>query len=425
MEVSRKQLGVHICLDYTNPTRRPSGEAVLEFNEYGANRKLKSEKCEAHHITELLAAHNIGCAILGACKSAQADADVHANLSWTLIKSGRASHVLAMSFNMPDSMSEKFFKSFYLHFLLNGREFGEAASIARLHLFTNRDRRHHNLKRDFPIQDWFVPVVYSNGTHLSLGGHLAQATLSWTFLRYVVAIAYLGIVIQLLRVETRLSRLLLGTFSCSPPLGLVPLRWIIQSRQQERLSKLSKRLDSEILARNILRVEGDLKGANAIYFYCPDEVRRMVTPFLDGLLEVWKRTHFVERYKVVHAEWFLETGRIVSLRHGWRWLFNNACHNVMKPFTETHGSSEPKSLVIVKNMNILYPEKAVLSDDHLDARYRMFAWLEENFGQNIHRTRPYLMVVVGGKRYWDEGKVGPTCQVLRSAARTEFATRYS
>jgi hypothetical protein len=36
----------------------------------------------------------------------------------------------ALSFNVPDSTSEKFFKSFYLHFLLNGKDFGESASIA-------------------------------------------------------------------------------------------------------------------------------------------------------------------------------------------------------------------------------------------------------------------------------------------------------
>jgi CHAT domain len=388
------------------------------------NQKLTSRTCEARDIAELLRVHAIGCAILGACKSAQADADVHANLSWALIRHGRASNVLAMSFNMPDSMSEKFFKSFYVHFLLNGREFAEAASMARLQLFTDRNRRHYNLKRDFLLQDWFVPVVYSNGTRLSLRANLSQVTLPWTFLGCVAAIAYIGMVIQWLRVETRLSRPLLGTFSCSPPLSLVPLRWILQSRQQERLSDLAKRLDSEKLAMNILRVEGDLKRANAIFFYCSDEMRRTVIPFLDGLLEVWKRTQFVERHNVVHAEWFLETGRAVSLRHGWRWLFNNACHNVMKPYAEMHGSPEPRSVVIVKNIHILYPERAKLKEDHLDARNRMFAWLEANFGTGLQGTRPYLMVVVGGTRYWDERRIGQTCQVLRSAARTEFATRY-
>ena len=84
------------------------------FNKYDPQHELVEETVGAVDLAQLLRRPEIGidCVALSACKTAKADEDLQANLSWKFVEYG-VSNVLAMSYNMPESMGEIFFARFY------------------------------------------------------------------------------------------------------------------------------------------------------------------------------------------------------------------------------------------------------------------------------------------------------------------------
>ena len=120
----------------------------------------------AVQVAKLLREYNIPIVVLNACESARANAGDDANIAKTFARAG-VKKVLAMAYKASESAMLRFLENFYKEFLIEGRSFTEAAALARRVLRQNssRDARFH-LER--PLQDWFVPVVYSSVAELSL-----------------------------------------------------------------------------------------------------------------------------------------------------------------------------------------------------------------------------------------------------------------
>jgi hypothetical protein len=120
----------------------------------------------ASQVAKLLREYNIPIVVLNACESARANAGDDANIAKTFARAG-VKNILAMVYKASESAMLRFLENFYKEFLIEGRSFTNAATLARRILRSDsaRDARFH---LQLPLHDWFVPVVYSSVPELSL-----------------------------------------------------------------------------------------------------------------------------------------------------------------------------------------------------------------------------------------------------------------
>ena len=104
--------------------------------------------------------------MINACDSAAASKGINANLGRIFIRTG-IPNVVAMSHKFSSDASALFQTSFYNAFLSETRPFSEAVAIARLDLRENMIRRGGDTGGT-KVQDWFVPVVYTNGREVQV-----------------------------------------------------------------------------------------------------------------------------------------------------------------------------------------------------------------------------------------------------------------
>lgn len=145
--------------------RKVVKSAYLLFNDPDPTDYKRTEKA-VQVVATILAKHGVGAVVLNACESAKANSGNAANLAKLFTGFG-VQNVLAMSFMINVSAAEIFLRGFYHSLLLQGQTFSQAARMAKKLLRERKDRKaRFDLKR--PVNDDFVPVVYSLGQDLKL-----------------------------------------------------------------------------------------------------------------------------------------------------------------------------------------------------------------------------------------------------------------
>ena len=150
--------------------------------------------------------------------------------------------------------------------------------------------------------------------------------------------------------------------------------------------------------QNVLRIEGDLRRKRMIFLHSQEDVEEYASPFVDCLATIWERTHFVASGGVVDAEWFLQPWDL-SHQDDWRlWMkaFTNLVYFWAYSLRRQHTSStkEIESVVIIENLEALYPEQEELKEMqyYADAQRRLEYWLKEHFTARKQQAPPYLML---------------------------------
>lgn len=110
----------------------------------------------ASTVAEIVSRYRVSCVALNACNFGTANKGFNANLSRVFAHDG-ISNVLAMSYKFSVSAAKIFHIAFYTAFLVKAMPISEAESLRR------DQRRTGYEQHTCDIQDWFTPVVYSNG----------------------------------------------------------------------------------------------------------------------------------------------------------------------------------------------------------------------------------------------------------------------
>ena len=355
--------------------------------------------------------------ILNACMSAVADANPSANLSSVFLSNGILA-VLAMSYNMHDSMSKVFFSKFYSEFFVHQAPISIAASKARKALSEKRERWNYVKGEEVSLQDWFVPVVYisseepyrfSSYSPLSFGTLCVGISGRGCLLALSVLLF-----IYLLNPDKLYGFVEAGVEYC-PKLSnsisiwhmwgitVASLSWPTYRKIVRlcRYSRIRQRLRLKVLAedrQNVLRIEGDLRRKRMIFLHSHEDMEEYGSPFVDCLATIWERTHFAAFGGAVDAQWFV-TPRDLSSQDNWRlWMkaFTNVVYLWAYSLRLEHSSStrEVAPVVIIENIEALYPEKEKLKEMqyYASAQIRLEDWLREHFATWEQQSSPYLML---------------------------------
>lgn len=120
----------------------------------------------ANVVATLLAKHGIAVAVLNACESAKANSGDAVNLAKVFGLCG-VHNVLVMSFMINTSAMEIFLRGFYHSLFVLGHTFSQAAHRAPKLLRERKDRK-ARLGLTRPVNDNFIPVIYSLGQDAKL-----------------------------------------------------------------------------------------------------------------------------------------------------------------------------------------------------------------------------------------------------------------
>ena len=416
--------------------RRPTNRtAFLEFNQYDPNgRKLQSKPFGPQKIAEQLLKHGVDCVVLSSCKTAVADAGVEANLSRNLLKRGVAS-VVAMSYNVPDSMSKVFFSRFYQEVIVDGREMAHAVAVARKELRQNQGRWSYENQRRVDLQDWFVPKYYSDGQPMRINSSFANRLwgdipffVSWTLI--------LGLICPLLYASwasTNGPNTSGVITACVFVLGIYKGHWWSQSRGLRILQSV----DHD--RKNILRLEGDLRRCHKVFLNAWNDAEATAPTLVTALSEIWRRTHLVEHRIVIQADWFIHPLDVDT--QDWRILLASCARLLrlwslesskgLQSITRENGSDEAgaerRTVVIIENVNALFPEDIHRKVYHDLAQKRFYDWVERYFGTeptgNTSQNPNYLILIGNFVQEtledWFRGTLG-TSSVLASSILTEY-----
>ena len=409
---------------------------------------MKTDDVSADIVASVLRKHKISIAILNACQSAVAHEGLAANLCSIFVRN-RISAVLGMSHKMHDSISKRFYTKFYKRLFAHHDTVWTAASRARQELFKDRTRWSYALEAKVRMQDWFIPVVYTLSEEpYSLFGyrHSLCAKLFEHMLMQKFVSALVSIFVYCL-LSGRISRLVAETIVYCPdpsdflsvsqtvilsatPLSLAlvqmfrGLRWYWRIRQRLRVLAEDR--------QNVLRIEGDLRKKTMVFFHSEDHVEEQARPLIENLAAIWESTHFLTYRGAIDAEWFVQPADL-AVQDGWRlWVkayTNMLClwvYNLRKRNFSSTG--EANSVIIIENLDTLYPEAEVLKETqyYASAQRRLEDWLVKNFGTSTNQGLPYLMfTALRGNALGDSVskwlKDGPgRCGVLDSTAMTVF-----
>ena len=340
--------------------------------------------------------------------SAVADADPSANLSSVFLSKG-ISAVLAMSYNMHDSMSKVFFSKFYSELFIHQAPISIAASKARKALSEKRERWNYGKEQEVSLQDWFVPVVYTSSEE----PYRFSSHPPWSCRALCVGIScLLALIIYLLisdklysfveiGVENRLK--LSNSISVWFRWGIIVLllSWPIYGKTVRlcRYSRMRQRLRLKMLAedrQNVLRIEGNLRSKRMIFLHSREDMEEYGSPFVDCLATIWERTHFAAFGGAVDAQWFVTPDLSFQNWRLWIKAFTNVVYLLAYSLRLEHSDSmkEIAPVVIIENIEALYPEKEKLEETqyYTTAQRRLERWLRKHFPTGEQQSSSYLML---------------------------------
>ena len=385
--------------------------------------------------------------ILSACKTAVAHAGPSANLSSVFLKQG-ISTVVAMSHNMHDSVSKRFYSKFYSELLLRYASLSTAARKARKDLFDHRERWSFAKDEYLVMQDWFVPVVYSSSEKsYRFFSHRRwfNGTLFGTIPAVELWFPLIALICIYLLVSGRLCTWLkYGAVCCLQPsitiskshmsiMIVAPLFWPLLKTIRNRRRCWRIRQQFRVLAedrKNALRIEGDLKKKRMVFFHSKKDVEEDARPFLHCLATIWERTNFVAYAGAIDAEWFVQPCDL-TFQDDWK-LWVRACRNYVRMWAyklkrrRISSTKDVISIIIIERLDFLYPDAEVLKEMqyYTFAQRRLESWLQTHL---VGPGAPYLTLTAlkGGEALGKDVstwlKDGPgRCGVLESPAMTVF-----
>lgn len=336
--------------------------ATLRFAD-DKGGKLFTKRIDAGDVARLLKVHKIPCAVLSSCESARADVGDEANLCRIFLKNG-VTNVLAMSYQVSDSMCEAFYKEFYRRFFLHRMKFSDAASHARQLIEDQRERR-SSRSRKFQIQDYFVPVTYMNGRDVRIAGpsggdaerEMDKYRDSWISLmptRHEWIIWLLELSLFVLFVT--MKRSILAAPRVVLKVRATAVTTIARHREFQLFKQEFAKIDSHVLDMNMLRVENDLRQERMIFLHSAQDMQITTLPLIRSLVLVWKHTNFIKRPFVIRAECFLQPWKPTVIRHIWPNIkFKCSCHRISTLRNEGQNLPTGKAAIIIMNLHKLYP----------------------------------------------------------------------
>ena len=323
----------------------------------------------AGDVAAVVGRHGISCVVLNACESATANKGFNANLSRIFGQHG-ISNVLAMSYKFSVSAAKIFHVAFYQAFLIKAVPFSEAASYARRCLRQNQNReaaRH----RTCDIQDWFVPVVYSNGkdTKLNIPERPEPGIIKHLF------------------------------FACLGPLSLNFKAGYRQLSDEHTPPPPVYDPPVPERAGDILRLERDIMVdvGHLVFLYGPPKAGKSM--LLRYVQHLWLSTRFCDRVYYINAERFLEscwaTRVIRPLTRGRS--YDDGLSYRFRPLLRGGNddeSSPPRTAIIIDQLDDLYPPNPTRRQVRGQQRLqRYLSRATDGFDRGGQSRRPYIILV--------------------------------
>jgi tetratricopeptide (TPR) repeat protein len=138
----------------------PSSSGAQGYLAFESRDDLGPDWVPANHVSQLLRDHQIPTVVLDACQSGMVDDaadDAFASVGASLLRAGVRS-VVAMSHSVMVSGAQEFIPPFYRCLFATG-SLVEAARAGRREMLAHPERV--SPRGRFPLQDWLVPVVYT------------------------------------------------------------------------------------------------------------------------------------------------------------------------------------------------------------------------------------------------------------------------
>lgn len=360
-------------------------------------------------VANLVQKHKIPCAVINACDSAAASKGINANLGRIFIRTG-IPNVVAMSHKFSSDASALFQTSFYNAFLSETRPFSEAVAIARRDLRENMIRRGGDTGGT-KVQDWFVPVVYTNGreVQVTVTGN-SGPRLSWpsqlsgqkTKGRSITSIRERTSIIRhqcaALRVVcAALRQICRSAYQNSSRRDILKLPSIVNRHIGDELNLLA--LDTDIL-----KLENNLIEDRVVVLYGSADSLHSIK--LRRLARLWLSTNFVEEVQYVDARQFLEESPRLSERLKPQRLVQSPKVDEFYPLAKSIHSgtraSRPSVVLIIDRMNELF------SPARPDERYRqgqqklkdLLDRLPKKVAGYYPSQMPYLLLAGPGDPEW-------------------------
>ena len=193
-------------------------------------------------------------------------------------------------------MSKLFYSRFYHEIFVGLEQFATAATKARSQLRDDPRRWSYEHDRNINVQDWFVPVVYSNGNDEAFNkypgiGHSARLRDSRHF--------YLFIIMLIMSASKGLydfafvERKHPYFYAYLAPFMLYFVNIFVRYWRKYWFHQGLKALSQD--RKNILRIEGDLRYSRKIFVHTSDDFEKTAPHLLGVLTDIWRRTHLGKR----------------------------------------------------------------------------------------------------------------------------------
>ena len=333
----------------------------------------------------MLHEHAVGSAVINACSSAEASQGVGANLSRTFIRSG-ITNVLAMTNKISSAATLNLLITFYESLLLDTRTFSQAAAIARREL-RESVYRFGGEARSQQIQDWFIPVFYTDGTDRQIDTHKTERHRSLRACDIVahLAIAMIATVVgTLIAMASGISRFMPTAFS-RYRLGWTHItdwdlveywkhtaHYVSESRVLVTVENSTLAIQSccgtgSILAAGVLlALDNDILALAA----CLTEFRIVawsvpletdISTMMRHLARLWCSTGFTSRVLFLNSTQFMED-RSAEIVHLINEMSRSNGHRKVCTYNETQppgfaSVTTPTLTIIITDMNALFPQK--------------------------------------------------------------------
>ena len=342
-------------------------------------------------VADIVSRYGISCVVLNSCESATANKGFNANLSRTLCRKG-ISNVLAMSYKFSVSAAKIFHAAFYKAFFVKAMPFSESASYARQSLRQIQQRAGRRY-RTCDIQDWFVPVVYSNGhdTKIKIPDRPEpfRAPISDRKLSRNCFISIYKGLHRRIRIGHRFL----------PCLGLPSLNSKSGYRQlyDDNSPPPTHEIPIPERAGDILRLEREIMEYEGhLVFLCgPPKAGKSI--LLRYIQRLWLSTDFCERVYIIQADQFRERSLFTKVVRQFKWRRphdDGLSYSFRPPEDDEDESSRPDTAIIIDHLDDLYPPNPSPRQVHGQQRFQSYlSRVTNGFDASSRSQRPYLILV--------------------------------
>ena len=333
----------------------------------------------------------------------------YANLSQRLVEAGVPS-VTGMSAKITSSAAFLFVERFYEACFLEGRTPSEAAKLGRKAL---RKNPYRPAKSDYQlrinrdgitrIEDWFVPVHYTNDENFQCNTHdsLQRTQFWWVLSAYIAFIGWLNGFFECFAMVLASDTAHRVFSTCG--VTLIRNGYPDEYKAKEFMNKdlLTLDLESELCERRFVYLHGPTQAKNPKY--------------LTLLQRHWLFSGFLQKVVVIDSAYFSENWLKSQLR---RLLFRDDVFHVHRPPHLRHDDKRKwvsETAIIIINIEKLYTADGNNLAPHKQAFHRQgqarfeaylgrikSSWPQEGENPNVMlRTAYVIMQGVNGPEWWE------------------------